>query len=106
MRKTAQRAYRVTQTRLIKTTPLVGLRPLGLHGQPAIDSYRQLAAVLETRLGPDHAALFARPERRRDGGIDWFTDRPVVFWLRMSLFFGVIIFLALLWAAGTWLSGA
>lgn len=66
----------MTQTRLVKTTTLAGLRPLGLHGQPAIDSYRQLAAVLENRLGPDHAALFARPERRRDGGIDWFTDRP------------------------------
>jgi hypothetical protein len=64
----------VTETRLVDTTPLAGLRPLGSRGQAAIDSYRQLRSALESRLGPSHAALFARPERRSDGGIDWFTD--------------------------------
>jgi Mg-chelatase subunit ChlD len=65
----------VTETRLVSTTPLAGLRPLGSRGQAAIDSYRQLRAAVESRLGSDHAALFARPERRSDGGIDWFTDK-------------------------------
>ena len=64
----------MTQTRLVTTSPLAGLRPLGSRGQAAIDSYRQLRAAVESRLGPGHAALFARPERRSDGGIDWFTD--------------------------------
>lgn len=66
----------MSETRLVKTTALGGLRPLGLQGQPAIDSHRQIAAVLESRLGPDHAALLARPQRRSDGGIDWFTEAP------------------------------
>lgn len=65
----------MTQARLAKSTPLAGFRPLGSHGQAAIEAHRQLVAVLATRLGPDHAALFARPEHRSDGGIDWFTDR-------------------------------
>jgi hypothetical protein len=64
----------VAESRLVKTTALTGLRPLGLHGQPAIDSYRQIRAMLEGRLGREHASLFARPERRGDGGIDWFTE--------------------------------
>lgn len=66
----------MAEIRLVRTTSLVGLRPLGLHGQPAVDAYRQLVAVVEDRLGPAHAALFARPERREDGGIDWFTAEP------------------------------
>ncbi len=66
----------MTETRLARTTALAGLRPLGLHGQPAIDAYRQLVALVESRLGPAHAALFARPERREDGGVDWFTAEP------------------------------
>ena len=66
----------MSDARLVKTTALAGLRPLGGQGQPAIYSYRQLAAVIERRLGPEHAALFAWPERRADGGIDWFTQRP------------------------------
>jgi hypothetical protein len=65
----------VTESRLVRSTPLTGFRPVGSHGQPAFEAHRQLVAVLSKRLGRDHAALFARPQRRSDGGIDWFTER-------------------------------
>lgn len=38
-----------------------------------IDSHRQIDAVLRTRLGAGHADLFARPERKTDGGFDWYA---------------------------------
>ena len=70
-RKTDQ----VVDSRLVKTTAVSGFRPLGVHGQQVVDSHRQLAAVVNNRLGPEQAAIFARPERR-DGGseIDWYSD--------------------------------
>jgi Mg-chelatase subunit ChlD len=65
----------VSQSRLVRSTPLAGLRPVGSHGEPAFEAHRQLVAVLSSRLGDGHGALFARPQRRSDGGIDWFTER-------------------------------
>jgi hypothetical protein len=65
----------VSESRLVRSTPLTGFRPVGSHGEPAFEAHRQLVAVLSSRLGEGHAALFARPQRRSDGGLDWFTDR-------------------------------
>lgn len=58
---------------LIRTAPPAGRRPLGVQGQQVIDSHRQIDAVLRARLGADHADLFARPERKTDGGFDWYA---------------------------------
>jgi hypothetical protein len=58
---------------LIRTAPPEGRRPLGVQGQQVIDAYRQLDSVLRSRLGADHADLFARPERKSDGGFDWYA---------------------------------
>lgn len=58
---------------LIRTAPPEGRKPLGVQGQQVIDAYRQLDSVLRSRLGADHADLFARPERKSDGGFDWYA---------------------------------
>ncbi|MEQ9328851.1 MAG: VWA domain-containing protein [Rhodospirillales bacterium] len=61
---------------LIRTAPPEGRRPLGVQGQQVIDAYRQIDSVLRSRLGADHADLFARPERKSDGGFDWYAAWP------------------------------
>ncbi|WP_157089276.1 VWA domain-containing protein [Oceanibaculum pacificum] len=61
---------------LIRTASPAGRRPLGVQGQQVIDSHRQIDAVLRARLGADHADLFARPERKGDGGFDWYAAWP------------------------------
>ncbi len=61
---------------LIRTAPPEGRRPLGVQGQQVIDAYRQIDSVLRSRLGADHADLFARPERKSDGGYDWYAAWP------------------------------
>ncbi|MBU0725337.1 MAG: VWA domain-containing protein [Alphaproteobacteria bacterium] len=58
---------------LIRTASPAGRRPLGVQGQQVIDSHRQIDAVLRSRLGAGHADLFARPERKTDGGFDWYA---------------------------------
>ena len=58
---------------LIRTAPPEGRKPLGVQGQQVIDAYRQLDSVLRSRLGAGHADLFARPERKSDGGFDWYA---------------------------------
>lgn len=58
---------------LIRTAPPEGRKPLGVQGQQVIDAYRQLDSVLRSRLGAGHANLFARPERKSDGGFDWYA---------------------------------
>ena len=66
---------------LIANTPTGGHRLLGIHGQSVVEAHRQLAAVLRSRLGPEHAAYFARPELDpRTGSVDWYADAeaPVV----------------------------
>lgn len=60
--------------RLITTNPTVGSRQLGVHGQAVVDSYRQLTAILASRLSPRHAALFALPRIDPKGQrIDWYS---------------------------------
>ena len=66
---------------LVSSTHIAGLRPLGVGSQQVIDGYPQLVRVIESRLGPQAAGLFARPERRSDPSwIDWHSayDGPVV----------------------------
>lgn len=63
----------VATATLIRTAPPEGRRPLGVQGQQVIDSYRQIDSVIRSRLGADHADLFARPERKSDGGFDWYA---------------------------------
>ncbi len=47
---------------LLLTTRAQGYRPLGFGGEPIHASYRKLAAVIESRLGPEAARYLARPE--------------------------------------------
>lgn len=60
---------------LIVQTPGGGHRLLGVHGQSVVDAHRQLAAILASRLGPAHAAYFARPQPDgRTGALDWYAS--------------------------------
>lgn len=59
---------------LIVATAGGGYRLLGVHGQSVVEAHRQLAAILDSRLGPAHAAYFARPQTdARTGEIDWYA---------------------------------
>lgn len=59
--------------RLIATSPTGGYRQLGVHGQAVVDAYRQLTAIIATRLSPAHAALLALPRIDPKGQrIDWY----------------------------------
>jgi len=63
--------------RLIATSSTVGLRQLGLHGQPVVAAHRQLATILGSRLGAAHAGLLALPRVDPNGGrVDWYTALP------------------------------
>jgi len=59
---------------LIATTRL-GVRPLGVRGEPLHGVAGQLRAVIRRRLGEGPASLLAEPQLREDGsGIDWYAD--------------------------------
>lgn len=59
---------------LILTTG-VGLRPLGVRGEPLHATQAQIRAVLQRRLGARHAALLALSQpHERDSAIDWYAD--------------------------------
>ncbi|MFD2265032.1 VWA domain-containing protein [Lacibacterium aquatile] len=63
--------------RLIATSPTGGYRQLGVHGQAVVDSHRQLASILSSRLSPRHAALLALPRIDPKGQrIDWYSALP------------------------------
>lgn len=50
---------------------------LGALGQPVFHAHVQLKAAITKRLGPDHAACFARPDRDpRDDTVRWVADMP------------------------------
>lgn len=56
----------------ITTTSSEGLRPLGQDGQR---SYEMIAALVGSRLGPNHALLFAEPVAARGGAeTDWYVQ--------------------------------
>src|SRR5260370_32143747 len=64
---------------LILTTRL-GVRPLGVRGDPLHAVADQLLAVIRRRLGDGPADLLAEPQMRATGdGIDWYAarSRPV-----------------------------
>lgn len=66
--------------RLIVTSNTRGFHQLGVHGQPVVMAYRQLAAILASRLSADHAAFLALPRLDPAGQrVDWYTalDGPV-----------------------------
>ncbi|MGO8869611.1 MAG: hypothetical protein ACLQME_24255 [Alphaproteobacteria bacterium] len=60
---------------LLSSAPLAGLEAFEVFNRPVFESHEQIADVLERRLGPQHAAVFARPELA-DGRIGWWTDLP------------------------------
>jgi hypothetical protein len=58
---------------LILTTRL-GVRPLGVRGDPLHAVAGQLLAVIRRRLGDGPADLLAEPQLRESGdGIDWYA---------------------------------
>ena len=60
---------------LILTTRL-GVRPLGVRGDPLHAVASQLLAVIRRRLGDDSANLLAEPQLREGGdGIDWYASQ-------------------------------
>lgn len=60
---------------LILTTRL-GVRPLGVRGDPLHAVAGQLLAVIRRRLGDGAADLLAEPQLRESGdGIDWYASR-------------------------------
>ncbi len=60
---------------LLLTTRL-GVRPLGVRGDPLHAVAGQLLAVIRRRLGADTADLLADPQLREGGdGIDWYAAR-------------------------------
>ena len=60
---------------LILTTRL-GVRPLGVRGDPLHAVASQLLAVIRRRLGDGPADLLAEPQMRETGdGIDWYAAR-------------------------------
>ena len=65
----------VDRPTLLITTRL-GVRPLGVRGEPLHGVAGQLLAVLRRRLGADTAELLADPQLRETGdGIDWYAHR-------------------------------
>ena len=60
---------------LLVTTRL-GVRPLGVRGEPLHAVAGQLLAVIRRRLGSGTAELLADPQLRESGdGIDWYAQR-------------------------------
>lgn len=60
---------------VLTTTDAAAARPLHAAGRPVPELHAQIAAVLAGRLGPDHAALLARPQRSASGGWRWASER-------------------------------
>lgn len=61
---------------LILTTRL-GVRPLGVRGEPLHAVAGQLLSVIRRRLGDGAANLLAEPQlRESDDGIDWYAAQP------------------------------
>lgn len=60
---------------LVAAGPLHGLEALAPFNRPAYASHTLIAATLGRRLGPEYAALFARPEVTGEE-VKWWTDLP------------------------------
>ena len=51
------------------------MRALASQGIFATDCYEQLKAILQQKLGPDHAALLAEPQHNAEGNsVDWYAE--------------------------------
>ena len=51
------------------------MRALASQGIFATDCYEQLKAILQQKLGADHAALLAEPQHNAEGNsVDWYAD--------------------------------
>lgn len=58
-------------------TTRMGVRPLGVRGDPLHAVASQLLAVIRRRLGDGPANLLAEPQLRESGdGIDWYAHQP------------------------------
>jgi Mg-chelatase subunit ChlD len=53
------------------TTPAQGAQALQINGRSLLDAHAQIASILRSRLGHDHAALLAQPQRLAAGDIAW-----------------------------------
>ena len=63
---------------LIRSIPTRGLRLLGVDGDAVIDKDRRLQSVLRRDLGPEVAALFAKPVRGSSTDpVDWYVPDTV-----------------------------
>jgi hypothetical protein len=59
---------------LVRTT-MVGVRPLGVRGEPLHQAQAQIRGVVRRRLGERHYRLLAEPEPHDLGGrIDWYSE--------------------------------
>ncbi|MCW5747449.1 MAG: hypothetical protein KIT36_14770, partial [Alphaproteobacteria bacterium] len=59
---------------LVRTT-MVGVRPLGVRGEPLHQAQAQIRNVIRRRLGERHYHLLAEPEPHDLGGrIDWYSE--------------------------------
>ncbi|MCO6417498.1 hypothetical protein JYK14_15205 [Siccirubricoccus sp. KC 17139] len=62
-------------TRRIAVTGSAEFQALGTGGTLAVDQWDALTAQIADAIGPDHAALFAEPQRNPGRGeIDWYAD--------------------------------
>ncbi len=67
--------------RFIGKTPLARLHLVRLDGQPVLGSHARLRELLQSRVGPDAAALFAEPVvtwpgAGNPGSVSWYADAP------------------------------
>ena len=65
--------------RFIGKTSLAGLHPVQLGGQPVLASYARLRELLQARLGPPAAGLFAEPvitwpSAEGPGSVSWYAE--------------------------------
>ncbi len=61
---------------ILLTTTRLGVRPLGVRGEPLHSVAGQLLSVIRRRLGDGTAELLADPQLRESGdGIDWYAHR-------------------------------
>ena len=59
---------------LVRTT-MVGVRPLGVRGEPLHQAQAQIRGVIRRRLGDRHYHLLAEPQPHDLGGrIDWYSE--------------------------------
>ncbi|HJQ56012.1 MAG TPA: hypothetical protein VJ890_03855, partial [Vineibacter sp.] len=59
---------------LVRTT-MVGVRPLGVRGEPLHQAQAQIRGVVRRRLGDRHYHLLAEPQPHDLGGrIDWYSE--------------------------------